>query len=153
MGAPTIERGRRCENCRHFTNGEMAIQHYKIKRNEELNAQAKQIFERGGPVPVGLTGQRLGDMEHSHKVGADATTRDFRGLDARMQALGINYEFGDTLMRNGQLGLCLISASPGDFVHKDYFCGAKYDPKVKVDDAHKHDETAEEARDRLGLKE
>lgn len=84
--------------------------------------------------------------------GKDVQTRDFSDLNAAMSALGVNYELGDTLMRQGVLGLCLVSAVRGDFVHKDYLCGdrgpCRYDGKVKIEG---HDETAGEARERLGL--
>ncbi len=152
IGAPTISRGRRCENCRHFNNGELAIQHYKTKRHAELNAIAAQVLE-GKPVSAAARGQRIGaDDVHSPTVGGAAIqTRDFSDIDDRMKALGLNYEMGDTLMREGALGLCLVHAAKGDFCHKDYFCGTRYDPKVKVEGSEKHDETADEARDRLGI--
>jgi hypothetical protein len=154
IAAPTISRGRRCENCRHYNNGELAIQHYKIKRHAELDALVARVFE-GGPVSAASRGMRLGANDiHSHHVGgADRQTRDFGDIDERMKALGLNYEMGDTLMRQSVLGLCLVSASGGDFVHKNYFCGTKYDPEVKVDDSKTYDETGDEARDRLGLGE
>lgn len=140
--APTISRGRRCENCRHYNNGDLAIQHYKTRRHAELDAIAAKVLS-GGPVSAAVRGQRIG--------GTDRQTRDFGDLDERMKALGLNYEMGDTMMRQGVMGMCLVAAAQGDFVHKDYFCGTKYDPKVKVEGSEQHDETGDEARNRLGL--
>lgn len=159
--APVLERGRRCENCTNFNNGPLAIQHYKAKRMADLQRHAADIFERGAPaLPVGVTGKRLGDDDpHSPKIGGSRTQRegDFSDLDAHMQALGLNYEYGDKLMREKLLGICMVGAAPGDFVHKDYLCGdqgpCRYVARVIVEDAHKHDETAGEARERLGLKD
>jgi hypothetical protein len=150
--APTIDRGRRCENCRHFNNGTMAVQHYKAKRHAEITAKAKEIFERGGPLTGPLVG-RLGDADPHSMPRRRAVSSDFGDIDSRMQALGLNYEFGDQLMREGKLGLCMIGATDADFVQSTYFCGNKYDPKVVVDGAAKHDETPEEARERLGMKD
>ncbi len=109
-----------------------------------MDAVAARVLE-GGPVSAASLGQRVG--------GTDRQTRNFGDVDARMKALGLNYDLGDTLMREGALGLCLISAADGDFTHRDYFCGDRYDSKVKVDGSESHDETGDEARDRLGILE
>lgn len=157
MSAPTIDRGRRCQNCKHWDNGALAIQHYKVKRFAELQARALHIFSNGGPVPVGLTGQRLGDDDiHSPKVGGKRSVNlGFEDMDRYQRMLGLNYELGDTLMRNGQMGMCRVAASPGDFTQLGYLCGdqgpCRYEASVVVDGAEKPDETAGEARSRLGL--
>lgn len=145
--APTISRGRRCENCIHFDNGVLAIQHYKAKRFAELTARAKKIIEASSDPRIAKLVNTL-----STKVrGKDVQTRDFTDLDQAMQTLGVNYELGDTLMRQGVIGLCRISALPGDFIHKNAFCGTKYEAKVKVEGSETPDETGDEARARLGL--
>jgi len=169
--APTIERGRRCENCQHWDNGERAIQHYKAKRFADLQRDSHKILERtrlgdqdGSQLQVAKNAAKLQRegwtpaqaeriaVEASQALsGTRSQTRDFSDLDETMRALGVNYDHGDKLMRAGLLGICGVDAAPGDFVHKDFFCGTRYNASVVVDEAHKHDETPEEARNRLGL--
>jgi hypothetical protein len=148
--APTITRGRRCENCVHYDNGELAIQHYKAKRFEELKARADKIISEN-PTPAALRAVQLASASVG---GKDRQTRNFDDLNHLMQALGVNYELGDTMMRQGLLGMCMVSAAPGDFVHKDYLCGDKgpsrYKSNIKIEGK---DETAGEARSRLGLED
>jgi len=171
MSAPTIERGRRCENCMHWDNGVRAIQHYKIKRFKDLEMEAERILARkrlgdddGSQLQVARNAGRLQQegwtpaqaeriaVEAARAVGgARSQTRNFADLNTAIKALGMNLDFGDQLMQAGKLGICTVDAAPGDFVVKDFFCGTRYKASVVVDGAHKHDETPEEARNRLGL--
>lgn len=148
VGGPAkIERGRRCQNCRHYNNGEMAVKHYKQRRFDEMQAAASKVLA-GEPVSAALLGDRLG-ADDSQRTAR--RVRDLKTFDADAAAkLGLNYELGDTLLRTGQMGMCLISAAPSDFVHFAYLC-EKWTEKFKPDDAEKHDELGDEARERLGL--
>jgi hypothetical protein len=128
----------------------MAIQHYKACKMRDLNAAAAKVIG-GEKVTPALLGQRLADEEHaSGKPAPIRPVRDLSTMNAQMQALGLNYELGDTMMRTGQLGICLINAAPGDFVHFAYLC-EKWKERVRPDESEKPDELGDEARDRMGL--
>jgi len=152
VSAPTISRGRRCENCRHFNNGPLAIQHYKAKRHQELDQQAQRIFAAGPPKNLKRHPSRAA-VNTVLTGGRNQAVNNLGDIQERLQALGLNYSKGDEFMRLGLMGICLVSAVDGDFVHKDGFCGTKYDARVKVDGDDQADETGNEARDRLGIME
>jgi hypothetical protein len=128
----------------------MAISHYKACKMRDLNAAAGKVLG-GEKVTPALLGQRLADEEKTDgKPESMRPARDLSTMDGQMQALGLNYEFGDTLIRTGQLGICMINAAPGDFVHFAYLC-EKWRERVRPDKAEKPDELGDEARDRMGL--
>lgn len=146
-GPATIERGRRCQNCRHYDSGELAVKHYKERRFGEMQTAAKKVLDGEG-VSAALLGQRLGDSDAQK---AARRVRDLSTLDSDAATkLGLNYELGDTLLRNGQMGICLIGAAPSDFVHFAYLCD-QWSEKYKPDESDKPDELGDEARERLGL--
>ena len=123
---PTIERGRRCQNCVHFDNGEKTVKSYKMKRFNEIQRKAAQILEREGK----------------------AVTKTNSTLKNDPALLGSNYEYGDRCIRAGVLGTCERNMAPGDFVHAFYLCEA-WSGRVRPDGAEKPDELPAEARARI----
>ena len=132
----TVERGRRCQNCRRFEVGELATQAYKASRFRDLQVKAKEIIEREGYLP------------NLPPPGAPRKINRLGDADPHMAKFGENYDLGDQMVRKGMLGLCLVHAAVGDFVHMNYLCD-QWQERVKPDGAEKSDELPEEARDRI----
>ncbi len=158
ISAPTIERGRRCQNCLSFNNGPIAIRHYKQKRFADMQQEAKEVLQRDGMTKAQV--QELLDAARNHEPGTPAPFRIQRQSDVDPHSkLAENYTLGDDLIRRGQLGICLKNNTAGDFVHAHHLCGndpaspfkCQWTEKFKPDGAEKHDESAAEARKRLGL--
>ncbi len=126
INAPTIERGRRCQNCIHYDNGPTAVQSYKAKRFADMQHKAKEIIERSG-VKVGRTNP---------------------SFEQESSLLGANYTLGDKYIREGVLGVCKRGMAPGDFVHAFYLCQG-WTGSVRPDGAEKPDELPAEARARV----
>jgi len=124
---PTIERGRRCQNCTQFDNGPVAVRDYKMRRFAEMQRNAVSVLQRDG-VPV-----------DPRKALASKDPE---------AALGANYDLGDQYIKSGLLGVCRKGMTRGDFVHAYYLCD-RWDERVRPDGAEKPDELPEEARARL----
>lgn len=137
--APTISRGRRCQNCVGFDNGPRAQQHYDVKRLQELQHKAREILERDGKLPDSLL---RGELPGPERIGAD---------DDAFDHFAKNFQMGDSYMQAGMMGICQKSQVGTDFVHAMYLC-EKWEQKFKPDDAEAGDETSEEAKDRMGYK-
>jgi hypothetical protein len=151
----------------HFDNGEAALKRYKELRFRDMQSAAGKILA-GESVSPAMLGRRLADDERpatkrqrladtvlkaSH--AGQIPTRDFGDLSDLMQRLGLNYELGDTLMRQGRLGLCLKGKRPqsmggpeGDFVEDRFLCD-RWNARVRPDGAEIPDELPGEARDRV----
>jgi hypothetical protein len=144
--APTMTRDRRCQNCRHWNNDELATRHYKTRRFNDMQAEAARVLEQGGMPKARITAA-LEAMP-----GIDAEINNVTLSEHNQRRIGQNYEYGDSLIREGMLGLCLVGKSPGDFCHAHYLC-AGWDARVRPDGALEGntDELPAEARERLGL--
>jgi hypothetical protein len=142
--APTIERGRRCENCLHWSCGEDARAKYEdYRRRDFLDAAARTVAAEGNRKITKEIAARVGP------VGAPKAIRRLGDHDSGAK-LGLNMAYGDALILGNMLGICHIEAAPGDFVHAHYLCG-RWTQKYRPDGAEKPDELPEEARERLGL--
>lgn len=126
----------------------MAKNHYETLRARDLEAGAAKILANEAVSPA-MRGQRLGD-DDPHSAPKRRTGRNKRRgkTSDPFQALGLNYQMGDQLMNAGVLGICMVNAAEGDFVHQLYLCD-RYKSRIKVDDADKPDELPEEARERI----
>lgn len=134
FSAPTIERGKRCENCLLWDRSDAAIRHYKDKRFADIQHVAKKVLANDGK-----TTRRARDAQIA-RLGDD---------DSNMTQLGSNYEMGDNMIRQGMLGICTADNAKGDFVHAYYLC-EKYQERYKPDgDDGFHDELPEDARKRV----
>jgi hypothetical protein len=131
----------------HFNTGPMAVSHYKTLRARDLEQAASKVMADEGVSPA-LLGQRLGDADpHGSPKRRTGRNKRKRTQD-KFAALGLNYELGDQMINAGVLGICMIDAAEGDFVHQMYLCD-RYKSRIKVDDADKPDELPEEARKRI----
>ena len=144
ISAPTIERGRRCQSCTHWDNGERAIKLYKEKRYADLERAAASILT-GAPTSAAVRGERLGaeNVLRQKRTAASMSLNEFEAYGKRM---GLQYQIGDNMIRQKVLGICSINATPDDFVHRDYFCD-RYKSTIVIEGK---DELPEEAKDRLG---
>lgn len=134
LSAPTIERSKRCENCLLWDRSDAAIAHYKQKRFADIQYVAKEVLANDGK-----TTRRARDAQIA-RLGDD---------DSNMAQLGSNYEMGDSMIRQGMLGICTANNAEGDFVHAYYLCD-KWQQRVKPDgDDGFHDELPEDARKRV----
>lgn len=150
--APTIERGRRCQNCVHFSNDEeIAIKRYKELRFRDMQRHAAEVLERDGVSPKRI--RKMLENVQRHKPGTPAPHRIQRQGDVDPHSkLAENYTLGDNLIRQGLLGICLQDCADGDFVHAHYLCD-RWTEKYRPDGAEKPDELPEDARARLGLQD
>jgi hypothetical protein len=144
--APRHEVSRRCQNCVSFDNGPLALQHYKAKRFQEMQGAAAKILAGEGVSPA-MLGQRLGDSDPDTPKGGMGVKKV--KVDAAMDKLGLNYDMGDQMIRQGRIGLCMKHKAAGDFVEYLYCC-PHWTARVKPDDVRSDDKLAEEAKSDLG---
>ena len=127
--APTVSRGRRCQNCRTFDNGPAAIQLYKERRTADVQRRAEQVLEQAGTAMSASARRQL--------------TGDFD--QATMDALGLNYELGDQYINAGVLGTCVRGTHTSTFIHAMFLC-TQWTEKYRPDGSEQHDELPAEAR-------
>lgn len=140
---PTIERSRRCQNCLHWDNGPRAKAHYEACRDRDMQAKAEAVLAQYGREPSRLEKSAL-------------ALRQGRGAFRRaMDNLGVRFSLGDQFFAQGVVGQCRIGASPGTFIHALARCEnpCRWTARVKPDGAELPDESGDEARERLGLKD
>lgn len=125
----------------------MAKSHYSTLRQRDLEAGAAKILANEAVSPA-LRGERVGDSDPHTSPRRRTGRNKRRGKRDPFQALGLNYQLGDQMIDAGVLGICMINAAPGDFVHQMYLCD-RYKSRIKVDGADKPDELPEEARERI----
>lgn len=125
----------------------MAKSHYKMLRTRDMEAAAAKVLANEGVSPA-MLGQRLSDQDPDSRSKKSNPGQDKFAVQDRFDALGLNYDLGDRLIQSGQLGICMVDAAEGDFVHFAYLCD-RYKSRIKVDGAEKADELSEEARERI----
>ena len=132
--APTIERRRRCENCRLWSNDAAVIADYEQRRNAEVRSNALKILDQEG-----VSGNRT-------IIAQRLDPKRVAAIQGRLNKLGQGFEMSDKLAAQGLLGICKGGHAPGTYVHAHYLCD-NWQEKFKPEDG--DDELPAEARERV----
>lgn len=165
-----VERGRGCWNCKHFNNGEMAIQHYQTRTSAERAGLANALIPSMG---------RLGDDDGSvQQAAADAgrliqqgfTTKQAANIALAKQAKknpaiqqvvaqarqqDARFHQFTRMIQQGAIGICMKGKSPGDFVDCRYLCDDGWSGVQGASvatEGHKLDKSSNEIRDEINGK-
>jgi hypothetical protein len=130
----TVERGRGCWNCKHFNNEDLAKQHYKQRTMQEKMA----IQARQAPILARLSDQDVDGREMAKKTAAlmrqgftepeaqriahAELQRQLGGIVDQARRADARFQVFDRMVAAGQIGICVLGASQGDFVDHRFLC-------------------------------